>query len=48
VLNNTDYVNLYGPSYRLSQSNYKFYLTVSNGFVDRLFGLEDTNNFPTG
>lgn len=48
VLNNTDYVNLYGPSYKLNEPDYKFYLTVSNGFVDRLFGLEDTNNFPTG
>ncbi len=48
VLNNTDYINFYGPLYRLSQPDYSFYVAISNGFVDRLFSFGDTANFPTG
>ena len=46
VLNNTDYLNMYDPSYRLDVSDEKFYVCVQNGYIDRLFSFADTQTFP--
>ena len=45
VLNNTVYLDIYGEYYTL-ETDQSFYLTVQDGFVNRLFGLDDLDQFP--